>query len=59
MKAITDDFEAFCHDMRTGQIDINKTYHCYMGSGLYLSAKGSDILKSLEELDSIFEKEGE
>ena len=60
MTKIDDDWDAFRHDMRTGTIDANKTYHIYMGGGVWISSTGSKILKSLEEIDKIFEgRDGE
>lgn len=60
MKTINDDFDAFCHDMRTGNIDVNKTYRLYMGGVVWISSTGAKILESLDEIDKIFEtKEGE
>lgn len=57
MKTINDDWNAFCHDMRTGNIDVHKTYSIYMGGGVWISSTGAKILESLEELDKIFETE--
>lgn len=60
MKTINDDWDAFSNDMRTGNIDANRTYRLYMGGGVWISSTGAKILESLEEIDKIFDmKEGE
>lgn len=60
MKRINDDWDDFRQDMRTGKIwNVNRTYHLYMGGGVWISSTGDKIRKTLEEFDKIFEMEGE